>query len=146
MPSVSPDGRSMAFVSGTREGLRVLVQPAGGGMPRAMTPPLETTASPRWSPDGRELALIRFTDEGASALAIVAIATGEMRVFPIGGIAAVREPAWSPDGQWIAAAASSRHGQGEDWDLILLRPGPPAAAVRITHGQSNDRAPAWLGR
>jgi Tol biopolymer transport system component len=144
MPAVSPDGRSLAFVAGTRDGLRLFVQDLAAGPPRALTPPLETSATPRWSPDGRQIAFTRFATDGSSTVAIVSVATGEMRAYPIQGIAAVREPAWSPDGQWVAAAASSEIGERADWDLILLRPDAPAAAVRITHGPANDRAPAWM--
>jgi Tol biopolymer transport system component len=146
MPAVSPDGRLLAFVEGSRDGLRVFVQDLATGKPRAITPPLETPATPRWSPDGRQIAFTRFAPDGTSTLAIVVVATGEMRAYPIDGIAAVREPAWSPDGQWLAASASSEIGAREDWDLILLRPDAPAAAVRITHGPARDRAPAWMPR
>ena len=146
MPAMSPDGRAIAYVAGSREGLRVLVQDAAGSQARAVTPPLETAATPRWSPDGRQIAFTRFAPDGTSMLAVVPAAGGEVRTSPIDGLAAVRAPPWSPDGLWLAASASPRHGDGEAWDLIVLRPEPPAVAVRITHGPSHDRAPAWLPR
>jgi serine/threonine protein kinase len=54
-PHVSPDGRSIAFVSTRGGGPDVWVASADGSNPRRVTS-LPVTSGPQWSPDGRSIA------------------------------------------------------------------------------------------
>lgn len=59
--------------------------------------------APRWSPDGTRIAFSRKTEEGHSRLAVLTVATGEVRLLtPEGSQAGF--PAWSPDGRELAFA------------------------------------------
>ncbi|NIR45725.1 MAG: hypothetical protein GWN99_15095 [Gemmatimonadetes bacterium] len=56
-PSLSPDGKWIAFTQYRNEG-DVFVIPAGGGPPRRVTSSGEVMSAPAWSPDGRTLAYV----------------------------------------------------------------------------------------
>jgi TolB protein len=145
MPSASPDGRRVAYTMGTPDGLRVVVQDLASGETQVVTRPGIDAAGARWSPDGTRLAYARSSPAGSS-LEIVTLATGAVRPIVIEGLAVVRDPAWSPDGEWLAAAGSRTEGVREDWDLVLLATGPRPAAYLLTSGPANDRGPAWIPR
>jgi Tol biopolymer transport system component len=59
------------------------------------------------------------------------------------GLSTLREPAWSPDGRWLAATGSAATGRHEDWDVVLLPIGG-GVAYRVTSGVAHDHAPSWL--
>jgi Tol biopolymer transport system component len=59
-PSLSPDGRSIAFVSGREGGNRIWVMHADGTEPRAVSP--APGASPFWTPDGRAILFVSSTE------------------------------------------------------------------------------------
>jgi Tol biopolymer transport system component len=144
MPAASPDGR-LAFTMGTPEGLQIWVLDAGPGRLQQVTHVAEGAARPRWSPDGARIAYTRLAP-GGSGVEILDLTTGHTRRILVDGLAMLTEPAWSPDGRWLAAAGSDVGSGAEDWDLILLQPGPPALSVRLTRGPGNDRAPDWKPR
>jgi TolB protein len=140
MPAPAPDGRRIAFTMGTADGLQVGLLELDSKNLRQLTRGPGGAARPRWSPDGTRLAYARLAP-GASFIEILEVATGRTRSLAVTGIASLVEPAWSPDGRSVVAA-----GGGESWDLILLQPGPPASAYRLTRGPGNDRAPSWKPR
>jgi TolB protein len=141
MPSASPDGRAIAYTMGTPGGLRVVVQELDTGEVRPVSPEGTDAAEPRWSPDGRRLAYTRFTPEG-SCIEVLALDTGATSRLAVDGFRDLREAAWSPDGQWLAVAASPVSGPDADWDLVLLQPGT-SHAFHLTRGPAGDRAPSW---
>jgi TolB protein len=140
MPAAAPDGRRIAFTMGTPDGLQIGLLELESENLRQLTRGPSQAARPRWSPDGTRLAYARLRP-GGSFIEILDVASGQSRSLAVTGIASLVEPAWSPDGQWLAAA-----GGADSWNLILIQPGPPAAAYRLTQGPGNDRAPSWKPR
>jgi eukaryotic-like serine/threonine-protein kinase len=59
MPALSPDGQSVAYISGTRS---LVVQRLDGSDPVVLVPPVRFAAWPRWSQDGRTILLVMFRD------------------------------------------------------------------------------------
>jgi Tol biopolymer transport system component len=127
-PHVSPDGRSIAFVSMRAGGADVWVAAADGSNPRRLTS-VPVASGPRWSPDGTSIAF------GAQA-------AGEVRpdiwVVDVSGGAPRRitaDPsyetilAWSADGASIYFR-SDRSGIFEVWN-VPSRGGP---AAQVTQG------------
>ncbi|MBB3826665.1 winged helix-turn-helix domain-containing protein [Xanthomonas arboricola] len=103
-PSLSPDGRMVAYASLTsdRPGTSILVKTTDNAYPRVLETPAPGISDrlPAWSPDGRQIAFSRQAPDGSCGVMIAAAS----------GPAAAREVArcdgadmlsfsWSPDGR-----------------------------------------------
>jgi Tol biopolymer transport system component len=58
-PALSPDGKSVVFVSGQRS---LVLQSLTGGEPVVLVPPARFILYPRWTADGREVVFVMFRD------------------------------------------------------------------------------------
>lgn len=148
-PSLSPDGRWVAFLS-ERDlfNINLFVADAETGevvadLSDAGTTPhfdnlrfLESAGS--WSPDGERLAFITFA-EGDNELAIWNVESDEIETsIAIEDVPAMRNPSWSPDGERIAFSGI----QGGLSDLYVLD-----LDTREVEQLTNDRyaylKPSW---
>ncbi|MEE2672383.1 MAG: hypothetical protein VX466_01210 [Myxococcota bacterium] len=116
---------------GKRQFERVFVTDVEGGSPRLLFQSRNAEVV-RLSPDGKTLVYVRRSvskrgrPDVSSVLVALDIATGEERDLGPG-----REPAFSPNGDWIVYSAPSRDG----WRLRRMRPdgsarSPIAAGIR----------------
>ncbi|PYP14071.1 MAG: hypothetical protein DMD54_15055 [Gemmatimonadetes bacterium] len=102
-PSLSPDGKLVAYAAGSASQMRIFIRPVGGIGGGGRTIPLsdDSTAvetQPRWSPDGTSILFL--TRGGASVGAALGGASRPL-VAPSAS-AIVKSAAWSPDGKEIA--------------------------------------------
>ncbi len=58
-PAWSPDGKSIAYVTWSREGGQLWKIPATGGTPVQLSKSLAVYSNPAWSPDGAKIVLLR---------------------------------------------------------------------------------------
>lgn len=119
-PAISPNGRLVAYASGTPLRMRIFITRIGGGTPWALSDDSSSIEIlPRWSPDGDALVFLSRN----SAYVAPAVG-GAARLIAEGGDNqdAVRSAAWSPEGDSIVIV---RH------DSVLVRPleGPGARLV-----------------
>ncbi len=99
-PSLSPDGRSVAYSRLDAAGLNchgcpgtIWVMDASGRHQRELTQPTEAyDGSPSWSPDGREILFSRSSATRPGELFVVPVAGGKARDLHIAGEA----PVWGP--------------------------------------------------
>jgi Tol biopolymer transport system component/tRNA A-37 threonylcarbamoyl transferase component Bud32 len=159
-PSVSPDGRFVAFASG-REGLsRIwLKQLKGGGEQRLTEGP---DFRPHFAPDGNSVGYLHEVAPGRYDLYRTALVGGQPRRL----VSDVSDFDWSPDGRSVAF---TRHiedpGRGEGWALrvvelehagrergllegygwVLLGPRwrPDGGRIAITRGAVTNSAGGW---
>ena len=146
MPSISPDGKFVAFAAQTLQRLQFwdfqihVLELATGKTPRARRARrhLLAVVVAGWKAD-RE----RRAAQGT-------IAAADPRRPPASSRASCAPipkrwhyyPEWSPDGRWIAFSVSPEHHQGEDWDLAIVAP-DGSGYQRLTTGPGNDRLPDW---
>ena len=98
-PSISPDGRHVAYAAGHSLQMRIVVRPTTGG--RAMTLTGDTTANawmPSWSPDGTR---ILFLSRGG-VFSVPAGGGSARQEIPSRPGAIVTSATWSVDGREIA--------------------------------------------
>jgi dipeptidyl aminopeptidase/acylaminoacyl peptidase len=125
-PTVSPDGRWVAFYS-ERSGFQDLwVVPAEGGPVRQLTrgamPADDPRFAPAWSPDSRTIAFVsNRADLWGDNLWRVDVATGRSRQLSR-KLMASTTPSWSQDGTRLALMATQKSGYWyEDLaDLVVV--------------------------
>jgi Tol biopolymer transport system component len=147
-PTLSPDGRSFAYLDVTNQSLRV--HDIASGQSRQVAQQVGNVGTrPSWSPDGRKLAVAEFQRsnsryrEGRNLIRIVDVASGQATLLEPGTFPdALSErleagPAWSPDGRWLAYVMNAR---------LHVLPVTPEGAVagpsrRVTVGTAD--MPSW---
>ncbi len=95
--ALSPDGRSVAFVSVEGDRMHLGVVSSEGANPRKMAAGIEVTGGVSWSPDGKWIVAVGDAGQGPR-LWKVAADTGSPEVL---AARAGRNPVWSPDGRVI---------------------------------------------
>jgi Tol biopolymer transport system component len=148
-PSVSPDGRLVAFLSEKDLfGIDLFVADARTGEIQRKL--VSANADPHfdalrfidsagdWSPDGTQFVFAVFA-EGNNELAIVNVENGSIeRKIALDGIGAITSPAWSPDGQFIAFSGLA----GGVSDIYIWDVGT-GALRQLTDDKYADLQPTW---
>jgi Tol biopolymer transport system component len=128
-PSVSPDGKSLAFVwcPSDESKWALYVVPMGGGAPRlfAASDDRGVPEYPTWSPDGKWIAFLRSEASHGAIMFVKSLAGGEERVL---GVVCNDRQAWSANSEFvIAPGPGSSNGCG----LTIYPIGPGGAAREL---------------
>jgi Tol biopolymer transport system component len=97
-PTLSPDGRSVAYVANRDSESDLWVGLVAGDSPLRLTQEPSYKYRPRWSPDGTRIAYAQLNGAGLFDIWTVPALGGPPRLL----IANATEPAWSPDGRTLA--------------------------------------------
>ncbi len=148
-PSLSPDGRYVAYLS-ERDLFNINLFIADTRTGRVVKKLSETNgdahfdairfiaSSGTWSPDAKQFAFVTFV-AGNNELALFDVQRGRItRRISIEGIGAITNPAWSPDGRSIAFTGIK--GGLSDLYLLDLSSGQ---ARQLTSDRFADLEPAW---
>jgi Tol biopolymer transport system component len=110
-PSYSPDGRSIAFVSGDD----IWIAPAGGGDAHILIAHPASESRPLFSPDGKSIAFVS-TRSGNGDIYVADLATGATRRITWDDARDALD-AWSHDGKWLYFSSNSREADGGSSDV-----------------------------
>ena len=148
-PAISPDGRYVAFMS-EKDLFSVdlfLAEVATGRIIRKLSsansdPHIDALryidSSGTWSPDSERFAYV-VTADGDNQIVIVGTANGRIqRRIAFEEIGAVTNPAWSPDGRYLAFSGSV----GGITDLFLYDLDSDET-IQLTNDKYADLQPAW---
>lgn len=105
-PSLSPDGTTLAFVSGGD----IWTAPLQGGEARLLVAHESYESRPLFSPDGKQLAFVS-TRTGNGDIYILTLATGQLKQLTYDD-ASDDLSAWSRDGKYIYFSSASRDISG----------------------------------
>ena len=145
-PSVSPNGRKIAFTSDRDGDFDVYVMKARPesrtNRPVKLTQNTTFDLAPDWSPDGTMIAFSSGDDGAREVYVMKAAPQNDDTNRPInltGNAANDSDPAWSPDGTMIAFT-SDRSGNDEIWRINADGTDP----TNLTNSPSSqDLQPAW---
>lgn len=143
-PRFSADGTQLVFASDRDGADRLYLSRADGTqVHRVSNLPLDTGTiedAPRFSPRGSALAYVVRRRGGPGALHIVDLATGMRHQVATELDADLNEPAWSPDGRYLAFS-----GQKDRDTQIYLTRADGSGVVRITATAGPNWNPQWIG-
>jgi Tol biopolymer transport system component len=148
-PAPSSDGSRIAFSTGEcNPGIEccILRVVNAQGKPTSDLRRLGRTRgaqlAPSWSQDGTRIAFeVSDLDAGTSSVQVVDRDGSHLvRITPRGLNA--EEPAWSPDGEWIAFAAWRKSA---GYDLYVVHP-DGSGLQRLTTTKADESSPAWVPR
>ena len=149
-PVWSPDGKSLIFVSRRRDAdgdlWRVRVdmkkKKAVRSKPEQLTAYLGADRDPSFSPNGKQLVYTSVHDDKANLWILDLKSRNSRQLTTQGGM----EPAWSPDGRWIACTDLVQDKAG---DIAIIpvsagrNPTRENAVQVITYGPYLDGSPTW---
>ncbi len=147
-------GGVIAFVSGRDGDQEIYIMPAPGPQAqvnadgsdqRRLTNDPSANGWPNWSPDGKQMAF-QSNRSGALNIYVMDVLSGsradDSKVSQLTNSQPGRggswEPAWSPDGKWIAYSAQQTSGS----DIFLVNL-DGTGRQRLTDNKAIDGAPAW---
>jgi Tol biopolymer transport system component len=144
LPAWSPDGKTLAFVSGRSGSPEIWTIAADGSTAKQITF-TGTNILPAWSPDGTKLAFVSTL--GSRPQIWVMNADGTSRL-PLTNDGNNSVPAWSPDGRRIAFWSGNDNGFGQIWTMDAGGSNKKQLTFprfdSSTPNGSSANAPAWL--
>jgi Tol biopolymer transport system component len=138
-PSLSPDGRRVAFASERAEAgnLDIFVADLDGSNVVRVTSDPEIDTEPRWSPDGSQIVFARADGAGHWEIySVRADGSGETKLTD--NDVSDESPAWSPDGRQIAF----QRYVGSNLEIFVMN-ADGSDETQLTSQAGEDRRPVW---
>ncbi|OEK02349.1 hypothetical protein BFP97_12820 [Roseivirga sp. 4D4] len=137
-PTISPDGKTIAYTTYEYGGHRIALMSTDGSNKRRLLPQSEGyNLDPSWSPDGSEIAYFTNYRGYWQIFKYNLLTKQKTRLSDIGNTSE-RSPAFSPDGKKIAFQ-SIRDG---NWEIYVMNT-DGSNHKRLTNNKFDDFRPSW---
>lgn len=120
-PAFSPDGRSLAYASGSLEHTGLFQYTMDSGEGRVLVNDVGRASHPTWSPDGRRLAFSSYEGDSDAELYTLNLSTNVVTRFTYSE-AHDDAPAWSPAGGQLAFRSDRDGNRISDVSPLLELP------------------------
>ncbi|HET6846073.1 MAG TPA: hypothetical protein VFH29_04520 [Anaerolineales bacterium] len=137
MPAMSPDGKTIAFVSDRDGGPYIYLMDADGKNTRRLTDRTDAELGPAWSPDGSQLAFFSGNNDVTNVFVVGADGTGSTNITNQDR-GYNEDPTWSPDGTMLAFWS----GRSGDNDIYIMH-ADGSGVTNITNSPGPDENPYW---
>jgi dipeptidyl aminopeptidase/acylaminoacyl peptidase len=135
----SPDGRMLAILSDEQGQFAVYLLSVETGEKKLLLDVHRPTWDVRWSPDGKWIAAEVEMQASDRGLFVIEVETGKWKEIKTDdGELNAKNPAWSPDSQYVAFSAES----GEWFDIGLYEVGT-GEINWLTQSAGDDTSPSW---
>jgi Tol biopolymer transport system component/serine/threonine protein kinase len=126
-PSISPDGRQVAFSwnGAEQDNFHIYVKLIGPGRPLPLTSGRADDEAPSWSPDGLSIAFLRRKGDTAKVMVVPALGGAEREISEVAtlpvstNIGYYLSTTWSPDSRWVLTSARTSAGTAALWLLSV---------------------------
>jgi TolB protein len=143
-PTISPDGKQIAFSSRRNGYYDIYIMDLENGETRRLTDSLSYDASPSWSPDGQWIVYETFENGNLDLRISSAVDTAQAPIHLTNDGFIDHSPAWSPQGRQIAFV-SNRSGEDEIW-LVQLDSAEENRLINASNRPlSSEAHPTWSG-
>jgi serine/threonine protein kinase len=137
-PSLSPDGKLVAYASDRAGNLDIWVQQVEGGTPIRLTSDAAEESEPSFSPDGNWI--VFRSDRDGGGIYIMPTLGGDVRLVAAGG----RHARFSPDGGRIAFVRGTIGGRrGVSGGELFVIPSSGGAPQQLVGGETGAAYPTW---
>jgi Tol biopolymer transport system component len=163
-PSLSPDGKTVAFAAVANGAMNLFKVPVTGGPIQQLTffnSPSLGIGSPAWSPDGKEIAFVSDNSDNGGLLRVwhVSAEGGPPRPFPHSEASSTRELTWAPGAQILYQYPGNRNFHfldprtGEERPLVsneavgwisTPRYSPDGKWVAIAWNRRHEEPSVWI--
>ncbi len=145
-PSWSPDGKKIAFVSGTSGTEDIYVMDADGGNQRRLTVDASSNIRPMWSPDGRQILFQSASPTGSFWVISIMNADGSnLRTLTSGPMSSYG-PTWFSNGSHILFHSVRDSPASKPQLQIYMMERDGSNVVRLTNNGDNDFYPRGVPR
>lgn len=151
-PSLSPDGRWVAYVNSYEDQDRLLcVDAEGARLPHVLASGSDFVMQPVWHPSGEWLAYVAWNHPNmpflGTELRLIKLGyDAQGAPYPVSEVTlaggervAVLQPQFSPDGKWLAYLSDET-----GWGHLFLYDLETRRHTQVTHGEAEHSTPAWV--